>query len=95
MYLKAYPKTHLKICNKILLCYYCQDFQFQSFPTAIPEETPVIKKAAVSAGMPYSDANRSVTFLGLKEYKKIKGKTYTDTPEKNNKYLVLFLIFIY
>ncbi len=45
--------------------------------------------------MPYSDANRSVTFLGLKEYKKIKGKTYTDTPEKNNKYLVLFLIFIY
>lgn len=59
--------------------------------TPIPEETPVIKKAAVSAGMPYSDANHSVTFLGLKEYKKIKGETYTDTPKNNNKYLVLFL----
>ena len=61
MHLKAYPKTHLKICNKILLCYYCQDFQFQSFPTTIPEETPVIKKAAVSAGMPYSDGRAAST----------------------------------
>lgn len=59
--------------------------------THVPEETPVTKKAAVSASMPYSDTNRSVTFLGLKEYKKIKGETYTDTPQKNKKYLVLFL----
>lgn len=59
--------------------------------TPIPDKTPVTKKVSVSASMAYSDVNRLVTFLGLKEYKKIKGETYTDTPKNNDKYLILFL----
>ena len=68
-----------------------------SAPASTPEITsmssakPGIKKEIISAGKDYSDANRLVTFLGLKEYKKIKGETFTDKPKKGNKYLVLFL----
>lgn len=45
----------------------------------------------LSAGQQYSDAYRVVKFLGLKEYKKLKGDNYTDKAKKNKKFLVLFL----
>ncbi len=50
----------------------------------LTEETPDLSS-------PDNIQNRLVTFLGLKEYKKIKGETFTDKPKKGNKYLVLFL----
>lgn len=59
--------------------------------TSMPLAKPDTKKEIISAGKDYSDSKRLVTFLGLKEYKKIKGKTFTDKPKKGNKYLVLFL----
>ena len=45
----------------------------------------------LSADQQYSDNYRVVKFLGLKEYKKLKGDNYTDKAKKNKKFLVLFL----
>lgn len=39
----------------------------------------------------YGDANREIAVIGLKEYKQLKGKQYTDKAKKGKKYLVLFL----
>ncbi|MCI9080359.1 MAG: DUF4352 domain-containing protein [Lachnospiraceae bacterium] len=49
------------------------------------------KSGHLSASQQYSDAYRVVKFLGLKEYKKLKGGNYTDKAKKNKKFLVLFL----
>ncbi len=55
------------------------------------EQTPVPKEATISLKEHYSDSNRYVTVLGLKEYKKLKGDFGTDKPGKGNIFLVLFL----
>ena len=49
------------------------------------EQTPVPKKAGISLKEHYSDSNRYVTVLGLKE------DFGTDTPGKGNIFLALFL----
>ena len=54
-------------------------------------ETIEPKAGQLSASQQYSDAYREVKFLGLKEYKKLKGDNYTDKAKKNKKFLVLFL----
>lgn len=54
-------------------------------------ETIEPKAGQLSARQQYSDASRVVKFLGLKEYKKLKGDNYTDKAKKNKKFLVLFL----
>ncbi len=59
-------------------------------PTATPK--PVVQKSRLKAGETiYSDNIRSITALGLKEYKDIRSKGYNDIPGKGNHYLVLFL----
>jgi len=55
------------------------------------KETIEPKAGHLSASQQYSDAYRVVKFLGLKEYKKLKGDNYTDKAKKNKKFLVLFL----
>lgn len=52
---------------------------------------PELKTGNISTEQDYSDAERIIKVLGLKEYKKIKGEKFTDTPGKGKKYLVLFL----
>ena len=54
-------------------------------------ETPTPKSATVSRKKAYSDSERTVSILGLQEYKKIKTDKYTDKAPKGKKYLVLFL----
>lgn len=54
-------------------------------------ETPVPTEADISMKQGYGDANREIAVIGLKEYKQIKGKQYTDKAKKGKKYLVLFL----
>lgn len=57
----------------------------------IPTETHKPKSGKLSTNEQYSDAYRVVKFLGLKEYKTLKGDNYTDKADKNKKFLVLFL----
>ncbi len=57
----------------------------------VPAETPEPKSGKLSTNEQYSDAYRVVKFLGLKEYKTLKGDNYTDKADKNKKFLVLFL----
>jgi len=45
----------------------------------------------ISPSEDYKDSEREVTILGLKEYKKLKSKRYTDKAKKGKKFLVLFL----
>lgn len=45
----------------------------------------------LSLSQQYSDINKTVKILGLKEYASIKGKGYTDKAKKGNIFLVLFL----
>lgn len=52
---------------------------------------PEIKIGELSASQQYSDINRTIKVLGLKEYKKLKSKKYTDKALKGKKFLVLFL----
>ena len=67
--------------------------------TPEPEQTPEPDKiqkpktetAIISQEQQYSGDNRTVKVLGLKEYKDIKGETYTDKAGKGKKFLVLFL----
>ena len=58
---------------------------------AQPVETPVPKNATFSRKKEYSDSERTVSILGLQEYKKLKTEKYTDKASKGKKYLVLFL----
>jgi len=62
-----------------------------ALPTEKVAETPVPTDADISMKQGYGDANREIAVIGLKEYKQIKGKQYTDKAKKGNKYLVLFL----
>lgn len=55
------------------------------------EEPIEQKEATFSSEQAYSDADRAVTILGLKEYKKLKSDKFTDKASKGKKYLVLFL----
>ncbi len=57
----------------------------------VPAETTEPKSGKLSTNEQYSDAYRVVKFLGLKEYKTLKGDNYTDKADKNKKFLVLFL----
>ena len=61
--------------------------------TPEPENTqkPKTETAIISQEQQYSGDNRTVKVLGLKEYKDIKGETYTDKAGKGKKFLVLFL----
>ena len=59
--------------------------------SAPPAETPVPKNATFSPEKEYSDSERTVSILGLQEYKKLKTEKYTDKAPKGKKYLVLFL----
>lgn len=54
-------------------------------------ETPAPTTGSFSAKQSYSDGDREVKILGLKEYKKIKTDKFTDKPKKGKKFLVLFL----
>ena len=63
-----------------------------SFPAA--SDTPEPKEPSVekmTADVGYADSEREVAVLGMKEYKKLKSKIYTDKPKKGKKFLVLFL----
>lgn len=68
-----------------------QDANMPEGDNAQPIETPVPKSATVSRKKEYSDSERTVSILGLQEYKKIKSEQYTDKAAKGKKYLVLFL----
>ena len=61
--------------------------------TPEPENTqkPKTETAIISQEQQYSGDNVDVKVLGLKEYKDIKGETYTDKAGKGKKFLVLFL----
>lgn len=63
----------------------------ETTPEAEETKTPEIETAEISLTQPYSDINKVVTVLGLKEYKKLEGDKYTDKPGKGKKYLVMFL----
>lgn len=56
-----------------------------------PSVTAKPYKAKITSKKGYRDDNHSIRILGLKEYKKLKGKHYTDKAEKGKCYLVLFL----
>ena len=54
-------------------------------------ETPVPTAGVITPKQGYSDSDREVSIVGLKEYTKIKTDKYTDKAGKGKKYLVLFL----
>ena len=54
-------------------------------------QKPKTETAIISQEQQYSGDNVDVKVLGLKEYKDIKGETYTDKAGKGKKFLVLFL----
>ena len=56
-----------------------------------PAKKPKTETAKLSSKQQYSDENKVVKVLGLKEYKKIEGDDFTDNAGKKKKYLVLFL----
>lgn len=60
-------------------------------PTESVAATPTPTEATFSMKQGYGDANREISILGLKEYKKLKGEKYTDKAQDGMKYLVLFL----
>lgn len=63
-------------------------------PSAMPAATEDEKMpvdAEFSMEQSYSDLKRQIDILGLKEYKTIKTKKYTDKVSKNKRFLVLFL----
>lgn len=53
--------------------------------------TPKVNIGKLSLSQQYSDINKTIKILGLKEYTKIKGKDYTDKAKKGNIFLVIFL----
>jgi len=54
-------------------------------------ETPSPTTGAVTPKQGYSDPEREVSIVGIKEYKTLKTDKYTDKAKKNKKFLVLFL----
>lgn len=56
-----------------------------------PTASPVPTTGTFSSKQNYSDADREVSILGLKEYKKLKSEKYTDKAGEGKKFLVLFL----
>lgn len=58
---------------------------------ALNPETPAPTAGTFTANQGYSDADREVSVLGLKEYKKLKSDKYSDKAKNGKKYLVLFL----
>lgn len=63
-----------------------------SLPAA--SDTPEPKEPSVekmTADVGYADSEREVAVLGMKEYKKLESKIYTDKPKKGKRFLVLFL----
>lgn len=59
-------------------------------------QTPVVETPAPTAGtfsakQSYSDGNREVSILGLKEYTKLKSDKFKDKAKQGKKFLVLFL----
>lgn len=61
-----------------------------SSDTVTPE--PIEQKTETfSRKQAYSDADREVSILGLKEYKTLKSDKYTDKASSGKRYLVLFL----
>lgn len=66
----------------------------EDFPDADQQETietPTPKNATISREKEYSDSERNISILGLKEYDKLKTEKYTDKAKKGKRYLVLFL----
>lgn len=59
-------------------------------PSQTPE-TPMPTASIITPEQGYSDSEREISIVGLKEYKKIKTDKYTDIAGKGKKYLVLFL----
>lgn len=58
---------------------------------ALNAATPIPTAGTFTAERGYSDADREVSILGLKEYKKLKSDKYTDKANNGKKFLVLFL----
>ena len=54
-------------------------------------ETPSPTAGVITPKQGYSDSDREVSIVGLKEYKQIKTDKYTDKAKKGKKFLVLFL----
>ena len=54
-------------------------------------ETPAPTAGVITPEQGYSDSDREVSIVGLKEYQKIKTDEYTDKAKKGKKFLVLFL----
>ena len=54
-------------------------------------ETPTPTAGVITPEQGYSDPDREVSIVGLKEYQKIKTDEYTDKAKKGKKFLVLFL----
>jgi len=54
-------------------------------------ETPSPTTGVITTKQGYSDSEREVSILGLKEYKKLKSDKYTDKAKEGKKFLVLFL----
>lgn len=67
------------------------DTDKENVPSPEAIKTPEPRTGEFSSAQQYSDAYRVVKFLGLKEYKTLKGDNYTDKAKKNKKFLVLFL----
>lgn len=59
--------------------------------SSVPTATPSIQTMTSDEG--YADPEREISILGLKEYRKIKTKTYTDKAKKGKKFLVLYIKF--
>ena len=58
--------------------------------TLNPEETVKTKIFKIAGDKPYSDINKEVTILGLKEYKKLESNKYTDTSKKWKKIEIIY-----
>ena len=59
--------------------------------TATPVVTPEPQEGTFSSSQAYSDADRELTVLGFKQYKKLKTAKFTDKASSGKVYLVLFL----
>lgn len=58
---------------------------------ALNPMTPHPTSGVITSDKGYSDSNQEISVLGVKEYKKLKSKNYTDRAKKGKKFLVLFL----
>ncbi len=54
-------------------------------------ETPSPTAGVITPKRGYSDPERELSIVGIKEYKTLKTDKYTDKAKKNKKFLVLFL----